>query len=248
MTYCLIQLQVKNTLKINNMKYIINAPDSLKYITEPTTKILDIKVKEYESFFEVEKYRDIIINYFDNINDFRKFIYKLRGNNTSLPEYAEGTYDNGMINAFIDPNIPINSGKYNIKLHMASHELFHIMYMELVLKNNYAKRIIWFDEGMAQLFSGEFDSLNDENNFKDFYLSVRKETKLIPNLNSIDHGESFCNEKYNGYNLSYLAVRYLYEIMDSNTFKKLISDTNKILEIGKTVVKKAFCYYEEKFK
>ena len=26
--------------------------------------------------------------------------------------------------------------------------------------------------------------------------------------------------------------------------KKLISDTNKILEIGKTVVKKAFCYYE----
>lgn len=119
MTYCLIQLQVKNTLKINNMKYIINASDSLKYITEPTTKILDIKVKEYENFFEVEKYRDIIINYFDNINDFRKFIYKLRGNNTSLPEYAEGTYDNGMINAFIDPNIPINSGKYNIKLHMA---------------------------------------------------------------------------------------------------------------------------------
>lgn len=148
----------------------------------------------------------------------------------------------------LTPNIPINSGKYNIKLHMASHELFHIMYMELVLKNNYSKRIIWFDEGMAQLFSGEFDSLNDENRFKDFYLSVRKETKLIPNLNSIDHGESFCNEKYNGYNLSYLAVRYLYEIMDSNTFKKLISDTNKTLEIGKTVVKKAFCYYEEKFK
>lgn len=153
-----------------------------------------------------------------------------------------------MINAFIDPNIPINSGKYNIKAHMASHELFHIMYMELVLKNNYSKRIIWFDEGMARLFSGEFDSLNDENNFKDFYLSVRKETKLIPNLNSIDHGENFCNEKYNGYNLSYLTVRYLYEIMDSNTFKKLISVTNKILEIGKTVVKKAFCYYEEKFK
>ena len=49
MTYCLIQLQVKNTLKINNMKYIINAPDSLKYITEPTTKILDNKVKEYKS-------------------------------------------------------------------------------------------------------------------------------------------------------------------------------------------------------
>lgn len=48
------------------------------------------------------------------------------------------------------------------------------MYMELVLKNNYSKRIIWFDEGMAQLFSGEFDSLNDENNFKDFYLNVRK--------------------------------------------------------------------------
>ena len=62
---------------VNNMKYIINAPNSSKYITEPTTKILDIKVKEYENFFEVEKYRDIIINYFDNINDFRKFIYKL---------------------------------------------------------------------------------------------------------------------------------------------------------------------------
>ena len=80
-----------------------------------------------------------------------------------------------MVNSYISPNIDVNSTQYHKTLYMASHELFHIMYMELVLKNNYSKRIIWFDEGMAQLFSGEFDSLNDENNFKDFYTKYQME-------------------------------------------------------------------------
>lgn len=177
-----------------------------------------------------------------------EILYKLRGNKTSLPTYAKGTYDNGMINAFIEPNILINSEKYNIKIHMAAHELFHIMYMELVLKNDYTKRITWFDEGMAQLFSGELDSLKDENRFREFYLNVKKETKLIPNMNEIDHGESFCNNKYNGYNLSYLSVRYLYETIELSDFKKLLSDIDKVLEIGKDIVKEAFCYYENNLK
>ena len=40
-------------------------------------------------------------NVFDDINKFREFIYDLRGENQTLPSYAKGTFDKGMINAFI---------------------------------------------------------------------------------------------------------------------------------------------------
>lgn len=60
-----------------------------------------------------------------------------------------------MINAFIEPNIVEGSPLFIHRKYNASHELFHIMYQELVLEKNNQKRIVMFDEGMAQFFSGE---------------------------------------------------------------------------------------------
>lgn len=61
-------------------------------------------------------------------------------------------------------NLTIGSHLYNRRLYMASHELFHIMYKELIWEKENKIRIIWFDEGMAQFFSGEYNNeLSDEN-------------------------------------------------------------------------------------
>ena len=145
-----------------------------------------------------------------------------------------------MVNACIEPDTQLKS------LYTASHELFHILYMRYILKNNYSKRIVWYDEGMAQFMSGEKDKYANEEKFKSFYLKVKENTKTIPNLNNLEHGNSFCNDQYNGYDLSYLSIRYLSEILNSEDFKKLMSDFSNIREYGNDIVTKMFPYFDKK--
>lgn len=218
----------------------INYLDSLEPLARETISLLDKKMIEYQNFFEMKFVEQFVVNYFDNIEDFRNYIYEIRGEKESLPEYAQGTYDNGMINVYINPAIQLN------KIYTAPHELFHILYMKYVLNNDYSKRIVWYDEGMAQFISGQKDYLNNEDEFKKFYIRVKEETKNIPIINEIDHGKSFRNENYKGYDLSYLAVRYLSETMSKTEFKKLMSNFKKIKTIGETIIQDMFNYYDEK--
>lgn len=218
----------------------INYSDSLEDLAEATVQLLNKKIIEYRLFFESPISEQIVVNYFDTVEGFREFIYEIRGERDSLPEYARGTYDNGMVNACVNPKFQLK------RLYTASHELFHILYMKYILNNDYSKRIVWYDEGMAQFMSGEKDSLNDDCLFKEFYLKVREETKVIPQMNSLEHGNSFVNEDYNGYDLSYLAIRYLSEVLSAEQFKNLMSDFSKISQLGDDIIQKIFSYYDEK--
>ena len=94
--------------------------------------------------------------------------------------------------------------------------------------------------------SGEKNYLDIDNNFEKFYKTVKENTNVIPNLNDIKHGNLFYNENYNGYDLSYLSIRYLYEIIGENEFKKLMHDFEKIKEIGNNIIYDMFSYYDEK--
>lgn len=232
-------------LQTENEYYILYSPDSLKYITDSMENILLESFDKYKEIFNVDEYRQIQINFFDNIEDFRNYILSMRDDKESLPSYAKGTFDNGMINAFIESNISINSEEYNRKLYMASHELFHIMYLELILNNDYSKRITWFDEGMAQYLSGEKDYLKDKTKFRTFIEKVIKKTKYIPNLNSLSHGANFCDDKYNGYDLSFIAVKYIIEVLHKDKIYYLLSDFDKILDYGNNVIVNALQYYKE---
>lgn len=226
-------------LKKDNI--IINYSESLEKLSFQTFDLLIEKLKDYKSLFDVDNYEPIVVNYFDNLDEFRNFIYGLRGEKDSLPEYARGTYDNEMINACVEAKNQMD------RLYTASHELFHIWYMKYILKNDYDKRIVWYDEGMAQFFSGEKGKIDSEEIFKDYYFKVRELTKIVPNLNEIEHGDSFCNDNYNGYDLSYLCIKYLSEIMSFESFKKLMSDFNKIKSIGNNVGNDMFKYYDKKY-
>ena len=128
---------------------------------------------------------------------------------------------------------------------MASHELFHIMYRELIWEKENKKRIIWFDEGMAQLFSGEYKELLDDNHFENWLNNLIESTKEIPNLNELKHGADFENDKYSGYKLSLLAVKYLFDILSFDEFKKLMHDTDQIQNYGGEIIIKAINWYKE---
>lgn len=219
---------------------IVNYSDSLEPLAKATIPLLNEKIKEFNDFFNISNDKQIIVNYFDNLEEFREFIYSLRGERESLPKYAKGTYDNEMVNAYIEPKSQLE------KLYNASHELFHIFYMKYVLNNNYSKRVVWYDEGMAQFMSGEKDSLTDIA-FKDYYFEVKEKTKVIPKMNSLEHGDSFVNDDYNGYDLSYLSIRYLSELLSPKEFKSLMSDFSKINLLGNDIVQKMFSYFDEKY-
>lgn len=231
---------MRKTLKTNLCE--INYSDSLEDLVQATIPLLNKKVVEYNTFFNVSNKERIVVNYFDTIEEFREFIFRIRGERESLPKYAEGTYDKGMVNAYINPEIQLK------KLYMASHELFHIMYMKYILNNDYSKRIVWYDEGMAQLMSGETDLLRNSKEFKDFYMKVKESTKVIPKMNVLEHGDSFVNQNYNGYDLSFLAIKYISEVLSPEQFKCLMSDFEKINKLGDDIIQQMFKYYDEELK
>lgn len=223
-------------VQFDNDNFILYAPDSLNIITEELEDILNSSFEFYKKLFGVDNFRKIQINFFDDLSKFRKFIYGLRGETESLPEYATGTFDQGMINMYLNPNIRKDSPNFNYYRYCASHELFHIMYQELGWEKLGMKRIVWFDEGMAQLFSGEYNFT--DNSYNKFLKKARETTKEIPNLNSILHGESFKNDKYNGYLLSLLAVKEIYDELGFEKFRELMYNEEAIKKYGVNILNK----------
>ena len=113
------------------------------------------------------------------------------------------------------------------------HELVHHLYKYYVYgKDN--ERITWVDEGLAQFFSGQKNDLKDEEAYNSF---LEKNLGYSDNivLNKLNHNDrSFGNR--NGYNLSYIAIRYLYETYNHEEFINIIKSKEKLLEIGNTIL------------
>ena len=232
-------------IQINNDKYTLYSPDSLKFLTDNINNILNKTLEDYCKLFNISNFRKIQINYFDDITKFREYIYSLRKENKTLPEYAKGTYDKGMINAYISPSIKNNPNLYKRKLYMASHELFHIMYQEIILTKNNYKRVIWFDEGSAEYFSKEFEELKNTDVFQVWFKQLLNDTKVLPKLNELKHGFNFETENYSGYKLSYLAIKYLFETLGFNKFQELMKDIPSIEKYGEYVLEEAIKYYKK---
>ena len=57
----------------------INYSDSLEELSNATVKLLQNKIVEYKKLFNIEFDEQIIVNYFDDLEEFREFIYKIRG-------------------------------------------------------------------------------------------------------------------------------------------------------------------------
>ena len=57
------------------------------------------------------------------------------------------------------------------------------------------------------------------------------------NLNELNHKDKSYGTK-NGYNLSYIAIRLLYENNSKEEFLNIIKDTNRLKEIGKAILNK----------
>ena len=236
----------------------ICAPDSLTFLVQPTVTMFKENYGRILKFFHLENYPQYQINWFDEKEKFREYIKEIRKDD-SLPTYAVGTYDLDMCNqyVYIDKDEQgiyktINNEKkylsktaYHNFLCNPLHELCHILYKNLVIPNHYEKRVVWLDEGLAQVLSGEKDYLKDKEELKKFYEKVKANTKEIPPLQGLKHGSAFVNENYNMYDLSFLAIRYLFDTKSEEEIYKIVMDTEKSNELGKTIMTRMFTYYDE---
>lgn len=120
------------------------------------------------------------------------------------------------------------------------HELVHHFYKYYVYGEN-KKRITWVDEGLADFFSGKKEELEDSQKFQEFINKNLVNNKDI-NLNELNHKDKSFGFK-NGYNLSYIAIRFLYETNDYENFINIISNYDYLIEIGNTILNDAYNYY-----
>lgn len=228
--------------KIENEYFVINYSKSLNKIVKEMIRISTKKVPEIFDFFQIKNYIRVTVNLFDDIDEFKCFVSDLRGiNKDELPEYCKGTFDCGMINHYIEPNIIREDVLYNTRIHSIFHELVNIIYNEVILNNNYENRVIWLDEGLAMNLSGEFE----ETSFNDIFDELLS-FKEMPNMNEISHGLAFINDKYDGYIASFISVNYLIKTLNHNELLNIIKNKDITYEVGKDVLNNAIMYNNKK--
>lgn len=145
-----------------------------------------------------------------------------------------------MMICYINPDTIKNTNVFNLKIKQSVHELIHIICEEKI----YKERLIWLDEGLALNLSGEYDYLKQEEKFIYFLQDAIFKIKEFPNINYLNW-ENFCSDEYNGFDLSYLCVRYLLETKNKNEIQKIIKDYNTAYQIGNSVLTEALEYYEK---
>ena len=107
------------------------------------------------------------------------------------------------------------------------------------------EKIAWYEEGMKQFTSGVRDNLLSEDDFEHFFMKIKSNINQMPNLNSLTSEELTNNNFYN--DLSYLAIRFLKEVMIEEHFNNLKYDLETTKKYGEKVVTDMIDYYTEKF-
>lgn len=208
------------------------------------------KLGEYKNLFEVDKLDKLEFIIFDSLEEYQEDYRKRLG--IEPPSYSRGNFNANTVRMVIDqPTIPGTEYFYRARA-TGAHEAFHIYYRNLFYKKP-NDRIVWFDEGMAQYFSGQRSHMDDKS-FVKYYSTFRKDYKTVTNLNERIQGnmqvpdDRIFSRKgvINGYPLSYLAIRYLVETEGIEYLKTVMKDKNKILELGNNIQSQLLTYYDRK--
>lgn len=117
------------------------------------------------------------------------------------------------------------------------HESVHFLYENYVYGKD-KERITWVDEGLAQFISNQRKDLEKIADYMNFVV----DNIVDFDLNQLNHDDrSFGNN--NGYNLAYIAIRYLYESNSHEMFLNIIKDEKYLKSIGSSILKEARKFY-----
>lgn len=217
-------------MKIENKSIEIEfkTEDNNKYNYIFMNNIYNKLNKEKEEILErleIKECRKVKINLYDSrtafIEDIEKFYKKYE-----IPQYCRGTTQDGQIYFLVNNQVEENTYRYEIELRKIIHEYIHILYEEYISEGK--NRVIWLDEGIALNLSKEKGKFIRER-----FPVLNEELKKF-NLNELSHEKgTFFTKDINGYDISYLAVKYLMETLSKDEFNKLIRDNKRICKLRK---------------
>jgi len=240
------KLFLPETPIIDNDDFVVYAnPINISFSKDMMDYLL-MKKQEILNFFGIDSFRKVQINIYDTKQGYMDFSSQF----FTPSKYSKGNFANGMLNLFVSERALEDENKYRYRMNTAAHEFVHIVYKEEVQEKGENKRVVWLDEGLAEYLSGSYAN-STENVFKNFLLKqIIGPDKIIPNIEFLkEHGSEygkFCDketDKYNGYHLSYLMIRYLVETMEKDDFQKMIRNKNLIEKIGENVLNDAVTCY-----
>ena len=232
--------------------FAIYAPQSLNDFSQKLMEYMQKKAENILGVFGTQKFELVDIFLFDNRDDFIANEIK-RG--LTPRAYSEGAFGNGAIYYLINTQRLGEPFFENNKIRNISHEFVHLVFKKHT-KESIKKRIVWLDEGCAQCFSGEKWKLDtDEGAFKQFFENdIVASNLIIPPLDFLcKHGSRYGEfvdmetNKYSGYKLSYLMVRYLIETCGVEEFIRILKIEKDIAEISVDILNKAVDFYKNKF-
>ena len=219
-------------------EFIFEYDENLELVVLQARKM--INYQRILGIFNLNKFRKVKVNLFDNQENFVLYLKNIRGEAAFIPQYCSGAFDKNEVNLSLDSNKREIQNACKI-----FHELVHIIYKETFYKEN-KKRVLWFDEGLAQCISGEKKYNLTKEEMKEFI-----QNKILPNqISDISflnkHGNNFVSKNYNGYDLSFLCVRYLLDTLNEKKFFELIENVNNVIAINKDIIIEAYSYYLSK--
>lgn len=215
-------MNLGSDLKIKNNNLTILCSNGLKKFSNEFINYYDENINKVREKLSIDEETKMIVVLTDDIEK-AGFVY---GNSS-----FSGFFNDKGAFAYIDLNG--NTPKeYMFKLLI--HELIHHLYKYYIYGKE-KERITWVDEGLAQFFSGQKDYLKNKEKYK-LFVDENLENIDNINLNELNHNDkSFGNN--NGYNLSYIAIRYLYETHNHEEFIKIIKDYKKLIELGSVIIR-----------
>ena len=219
----------------DDSNFVINYQDNLEKLVTNFVSYYKKNINALFNKFHLKNIKKMEIRLFSDKSLLGDIPYK-------LGDFA-GFFNDKGVNCYININ-GNKSESYIIKAIM--HEIVHHIY-RFYIESDTSNRIIWFDEGLAMNFSLQNDKYNDDDNFKEFLVNKIFSIKSIPCINDLNHGGSFVNDNYNGYDLSYLVVRYLIETDSQRDFYFIMKDKDLIKSIGNNVLESAMKYYKNKY-
>lgn len=215
----------------NDNDFVINYQDDLEKLVTNFVSYYKKNINALFNKFHLKNIKKMEIKLFSDKSLLGNILYK-------LGDFA-GFFNNKGVNCYI--NVSGNkSDNYIIKAIM--HEIIHHIY-RFYIEEEVDSRIVWFDEGLAMNFSLQNDKYKDEDTFKEFLNNRVFSITNIPCINNLKHGSDFVNKNYNGYDLAYLAVKYLIENNSDEDFYLIMKNKKVIRDIGENILDIAINYY-----
>ncbi len=218
-----------------NLIYDIN----IEEFAEDLFKEINLRKKKIIEFFELEEIRKIEIILFNNREEFINNIKSYYSSVNDIPSYCKANICNGKINILFDEQIKSYEYRYKLKIRNAIHEYIHVIYNEYISPDY---RVLWLDEGLAINLSDERLYLNDEKKFKEFLIKIKPSLNKF-RLDDLKHGVKFVNNEYNGYDISYIMVRYILENYNNKELNILIRNRFEIQKLEEKIMDEIIDYF-----